>query len=267
MSVKKVAIAWWEPPHYAAAMLASAIARLDRPVPVVATPSPLPIEGVTERLGQEPRLVDPGRRYSWAELGLEVPDLLFQSGWAYPVFNHLGDQVRARGGRVVSCIDNRWKNNPRQWLGALYYRLFLRKRFAAVWVPGRSGLGLMRFLGVRAHRIYQGLNGADPDLFTCDRPLRDRPKRFLFVGQLIHRKGVDLLLEAFRAVRARDPEWELIFVGSGPYADQIHGEGIRLEPYRQVDFVARLMRESRFLVLPAREEHWGMVAHEAALAG
>ncbi len=265
--VRRIAIAWDGLPYYAAVCIAAGIRAVGQEVPVIATPASVPLEGVAERLGQAIHQVGPRDRTRWSDLGLEVPEFFFHTGWAYPCFNFLADEVRARGGRVVAFIDNNWKNTPRQWLGALYYRLLLKRRFAAVWVPGRSGRRFCRFLGVPPHRIYEGLYGADPALYGNDRPLAARPKKILFVGQFIARKGVDYLLEAFTRFHAEHPDWTLRCVGNGPLADAIEGEGITRDPFLQAEDVARIMAESRFLVLPSREEHWGLVVHEAALAG
>jgi glycosyltransferase involved in cell wall biosynthesis len=38
-------------------------------------------------------------------------------------------------------------------------------------------------------------------------------------------------------------------------------------PFLPPEVVAERMRQSRFLVLPSHEEHWGLVVHEAALSG
>ena len=45
------------------------------------------------------------------------------------------------------------------------------------------------------------------------------------------------------------------------------GPGIEVEGFLQPEEVAERMRQSRFLVLPSREDHWGLVVHEAALSG
>lgn len=263
----EIAVAWHGLPYYAAGSIAAGLERLGRPAPVIATRPAVPFEGIETRLGQAVHWIADEDPVSWQSLGLKRPDLFFQTGWSTPAFNRLGAEVRAGGGRVVAFIDNNWKNSPRQWAGAVYYRLFLRRRFAAVWVPGRSGARLCRILGVPARAIYRGLYGADPALYRSTTRLAERPKRFIFVGQLIERKGVDVLLEAFRAFHARRPDWELLIIGNGPYADALVGPGIRREPFQQAERVAALMNESRFLVLPGREEHWGLVVHEAALCG
>jgi glycosyltransferase involved in cell wall biosynthesis len=46
--------------------------------------------------------------------------------------------------------------------------------------------------------------------------LTSRPKRILFVGRLVEKKGVEYLLKAFPAVMAMIPDAELVIAGDGP---------------------------------------------------
>ena len=57
-------------------------------------------------------------------------------------------------------------------------------------------------------------NGVDVEHFGPG-PVGD-PKRVLFVGRLIERKGVGYLIQAFREVRAAVPDAQLHIVGEGP---------------------------------------------------
>ena len=151
-------------------------------------------------------------------------------------------------------LDNRWKNNTRQWLGAVYYRLRLRRLYDAVWVPGDSTRRFCRILGMPDARIYDHLYSGWTERFPAGQPLDERPERMLFVGQYIHRKGIDLLIEAFGRFATKFPCWELQVMGSGPLQSQLERElpQALIEPFRQTDDIAAAMRSARFLILPSR---------------
>ena len=263
----RIAIAWNGLPFYAARLIRAGIEQLGKPVTVIGSQPAVPITGMEAALGQKIYWLNTAKSCSWSDLQVPVPEIFFQTGWAYPGFNSLGREVRQHGGKVVSMVDNCWKNNSRQWLGAVIFRLNYQPWFDAVWVPGRSGFQLCRFFGMSENRIYQGMYGADPDVFTSGSPLSERNKQFLFVGQLIERKGVKLLVEAFQRFREQFPDWTLKVIGSGPLASFLDCPGITVQGFQQPPVVAQIMRQSRFLILPSYEEHWGLVVHEAALSG
>ena len=255
-------------PQYAARLISAAIKGLDQPCAVIGSRPEVPVRGVEDALGQEVHWVDTRHRTSWAALGLAVPQVYFQSGWAYPAFNSLGDEVRAAGGKVCLLMDNNWRGDLRQILGAPWFRLCQRHKFAAVLVPGKSGHRLARWYGMPEGSIFEGMYGADPQLFFNGPPLADRPKRIIFVGQYIERKGCVPLARAFAAVADRLPGWELCMYGSGPLQSTIPAHPqIKVHGFVQPEKLGELYRESRIFALPSIAEAWGLVVHEAALSG
>lgn len=127
-----------------------------------------------------------------------------------------------------------------------------------------------------AKRIHEKL-GADPKKIVVIPPgieaarLRKRKHRgtnILFIGVWFKRKGGPLLLEAYKVLKKKYPEINLILIGQAP-------KGISLpKGVWQKDFVPRekLMREifpkADILVLvPPVAEGYGLVVHEAASYG
>jgi len=95
-----------------------------------------------------------------------------------------------------------------------------------------------------------------------------RDTRFLFVGRLIERKGLDVLLEAF----ARFEGGELWIAGDGPLDEAVSAAAARDRRIRLVGHVAGedlgdLYRESDVLVVPSLYEAWGLVVHEGLAHG
>ena len=264
----RITISWSRLPPYAARLISAGLKKLDEPIEIVASRPVALIDEVESIIDQPIHWVESNQNLSWSDLGLDIPQIFFQSGWLSKAFRSLGQEVLANGGQVICFSDNSWKNTPRQWLGALVYRLIHRRNFAAVWVPGASGNKLMRLYGMPQNRIYQRMYGADSQVFYSDKSLAKREKTFTFVGQLIKRKGVNILLEAFAEFQKDYPDWKLKILGQGELQGLVENlPGVELEGFKTPTEVASILRQSRFLILPSHEEHWGLVVHEAASCG
>lgn len=97
---------------------------------------------------------------------------------------------------------------------------------------------------------------------------------FLFCGQMIRRKGVDILLDAFTRVAVHDHDARLLLVGrearlpelldrvSSPIRERIEYAGFQA-PEALPPFFAR----ADVFVLPSRYDGWGVVVNQALGAG
>ncbi|MER9242374.1 glycosyltransferase family 4 protein [Mesorhizobium sp. M0633] len=229
----------------------------------------VPIDGMEQVLGQPVHWIDARKPTSWSDIGLQVPRFFLQSGWSYPAFSALGREVKLAGGYVVGLSDANWRGDFRQLLlGPFAFRLRHRRHFDAFLVPGRQGERLLRYFGMPPNLIRTGMYGADPSLFSPGPPINERPREFLFVGQLIHRKDVLGLTSAFAEFSRQRPGWTLRICGSGELRKQIpeHPQ-IVVEDFVQPHELASRYRSARFLVLPSLVEAWGLVVHEASLCG
>ncbi|GGU91268.1 hypothetical protein GCM10010182_02690 [Actinomadura cremea] len=117
---------------------------------------------------------------------------------------------------------------------------------------------------------------ANPISFATprERPVAE-PRRWLYVGTLVERKGVGPLLEAFAECRGAHPELTLTMAGAGPLAGPLAERAAELGVADAVSFLgavpphesARLMREHDLLVHAARWETFGVTIIEAVAAG
>lgn len=266
--VPRVAISWHGLPFYAVRLIKAAIASFDSQVIVLATRSKWDSDALEKELGQKIYWLDPQATLTWESIGLPVPNIFFQSGWATPAFNSLGQSVKVSGGQVCCCFDNTEYGSLLHSARDIYWTLKYRHYFDAYWVPGKASASYCIKLGIPYERIYQGFYGADPSIFYPDSLLFSREKRFLYVGQMIKRKGIDTLIQAFLKFSSTRTDWSLHLVGGGPLYNSIPSHpNLVLSPPLDSYAVSRILRHSRCLILPSIKDHWGVVVHEAALSG
>lgn len=101
-------------------------------------------------------------------------------------------------------------------------------------------------------------------------PLSPRRDAVLFVGRLELRKGIDVLLDAWPAVLAKEPGAQLHVVGSdkGGFAARISAAaGVTWHGFVDDAKLAQLRATCRIQVIPSRFESFGLVALEAWAAG
>ncbi len=98
---------------------------------------------------------------------------------------------------------------------------------------------------------------------------------FLFVGQLIARKGMDTLMDAHAIVRREGIKSVLVIAGDGPQQDAVRasansldgGQTVRFAGFVQPPQLPALFAGSDCFVLPSRSEGWGVVVPESMAAG
>jgi glycosyltransferase involved in cell wall biosynthesis len=81
------------------------------------------------------------------------------------------------------------------------------------------------------------------------------------VGLISHRKGQDLAVRAFAELRRTRPDAVLAVIGGGELPSGLPHEGVRLLGHRED--VARLLPHASVVVVPSREEPFGLAAIEA----
>jgi len=97
---------------------------------------------------------------------------------------------------------------------------------------------------------------------------QDLPPRALFVGKDFHRKGGDLVLQAFSQVRQQIHDAELWLVTGEKVPAGLPLEGVRLlPPLWSREAFLDLYRRADLLILPSRHETWGDVLLEAMAFG
>lgn len=174
------------------------------------------------------------------------------------------------------------------WGGTIYterlvgpIRKLLRKvivAFAQQWISyGETSTEYLMYMGVQKGNILQIQNCVDEQLFLqkVEPAVRIQPKPvFLYVGQLIKRKGVDKLLFAAHHVQKEGYDFSLLLVGDGLDQQELK-ELVNSLSLRNVHFfssqphnvIPHFYQSSDYFIFPTLEDVWGLVVNEALWSG
>ena len=111
--------------------------------------------------------------------------------------------------------------------------------------------------------------------FSQNRPERPRtPITIIFCGQMIARKGVDLLLNAFSQIIANGLEAKLLLVGREAELPQMMSnlpqnvcDRTEYAGFQAPEALPEFFRQADIFVLPSRYDGWGVVVNQALGAG
>ena len=203
----------------------------------------------------------------------QEPDALFLSGWQHRPYVRLAFDRSLRDVRRFMMIDTSLRRGIQQRVGRAILRPYLA-RMEGVFVPGERSWQYARWMRVPEPRIHRGTYGVD---WASLAPLWERradapggwPRSFLFAGQYLQRKGVDVLAQAYAEYRERvaDP-WPLVACGQGPERATLRTVGgVTDRGFLQPDPMAAARARSGVFVLPSRSDAWPLALVEACAAG
>lgn len=151
-------------------------------------------------------------------------------------------------------------------------------RWARHWISyGRSSTAYLESLGIAPQSILELQNAVDEQRFAgCAEPqfkITPRPV-LLHVGQMVARKGIDLLLSAAADLQMEGFEFSLLLVGSGleeqlfqRMAQDFGLKNVYFQNELAPEQMPAVYRSGDVLVFPTIEDVWGLVANEAILSG
>lgn len=201
----------------------------------------------------------------WHALGRDLPPMVL----AYHMNGTPDEELRARFDLAENAFAVRWtRARIDEALEVSKVVVPVSRRAAE---PFRAHGQLAR-PGLRVEVIENGI--ALPRLEEIA-PVASRPPVVVSLGQLVHRKGYDVLLKALSDAL---PGWgpslrsvEIRIAGDGPLRQSLEADAARLHlPVRflgSVDRVGEELDEARVFVLPSREENLPMALLEAMAHG
>lgn len=147
-----------------------------------------------------------------------------------------------------------------------------KERAAFVLAMGKAGCQWYQDAGFPIGKVFP--YGYFTETFqVSELPLQQSLFRILYLGSLIPRKGVDILICALALLRMN--HWHCEIVGDGPELSNLkglietHGLGgrVSLTPFVPNEIAQWKIAAADLLVLPSRFDGWGAAVNEALLLG
>lgn len=154
-----------------------------------------------------------------------------------------------------------------------FYGVVLRRRIAGVFAISTLAASQYRSIGIPKEKIFPFGYFVPHSAHSCSEALsvlssRKPGLRLIFVGTLIARKGLDVLIEAVRSLHKKGASVSLDVYGPGDSSrfdfDQSTVSYCGLIPFGCSQAV---IGKYDLLVLPSRYDGWGVVVNEALMAG
>jgi glycosyltransferase involved in cell wall biosynthesis len=203
-----------------------------------------------------------------------APDVVVAAGggiWSSPANIAALAARRRRGWAIVPWWGSFTRPQP-TWprrLADPWVKYFMRTADACLAYGTRQAHDLARMGVDPARTVIAPITALAPERPPPRETMRSGPHaRFLFVGRLIERKGLDVLLRAF----ARHEGGELWIAGDGPLDEAVsraaaQDRRIRLFGHLGGENLGDLYAEVDALVVPSFYEVWGLVVHEGLAYG
>ena len=272
-----IVICWEQLPVYAARAIGAFVRKSGFDVRVLRVPfKRFDIKGAVEMTGCPVIDVERDDRRTIIEVVGKMPDAIVAGGWASPCFMRWAKEVRKHGGRTIVTSDEAFtKKNLKQFIRKWRFRLLIAPLFDKVFVVGAGGKKhFIDYYGLSSERVFTGLYGSDPKLFFNGPPLKERPKRFIYVGHYDANKNVLPMCTAFEQAVAHLGEagegWSLDVYGGGELESELkkrESAHVHVHGFIQAEQLGALYRDARGFVLGSFSDKWGVVVHEAAASG
>ena len=208
--------------------------------------------------------------YLWAGLSLEIFEQFHKNGSKIIIERINCHNATSR--EILKKAEQRWGIKPDKIIGDDIIAIENRKLEIAdaVFCPSPMVRNSMIENGVAQEKLLSTSYGWSPERFALTLPRRQENSKpvFLFVGTLCLRKGVPLLLEAWKQANI---DGELLFCGSidqdiqANFAEQLESKNIRYISFTKD--LGQIYSQADVFVFPSLEEGGPMVTYEAMAHG
>jgi glycosyltransferase involved in cell wall biosynthesis len=199
--------------------------------------------------------------------------------WAEPAFAAAMAVFAVTGSRYAIYSEavnpNRKHSIIKRTLRLTFGRLIVR-RATGILPVAKLGEKFYQSLGAKDEQIYPfGYFRGEPLVNQAYQAAEKEKIELIFVGQLIRRKGVDLVLEAIAPLVSEHKHLTFTIVGDGEWRGYLQNQTYSMGLDKHVHFSGVLradqiparIQQADVLVLPSRWDGWGLVVNEALSVG
>lgn len=199
------------------------------------------------------------------------PQAIIISGWMDKDYLFVAKRMKQKGVPIIAGSDTQFNGSLRQLIAKYISRWYLHPSIDIMWVTGERQKQLAHHLGYRGVHVWTGFYACDWSKFSQG-TFQERTSlsnNFLYVGRLIERKGIEILVKAYQQYRRSvSKPWDLWLAGTGPFEEIIKNQpGIKCLGFVQPNQMPAVFKASTAFILPSYQEPWGVVVQEAAAAG
>lgn len=196
------------------------------------------------------------------------PNVLYVAGWNDKRYLAVAKYLRKKHISTITGMDNHWLGNIKQHLASSLSSFLIKPFFSHIWIAGMPQYYYAKKLGFNTTHILRGLYCADEYLFKNIQQSK-RNNQFIFIGRLVEHKGLKQLFVVLNdLISDKLLDFKIHIIGNGPLADQIPKHNlIKHTPFVTPSDLPSLMENAGYFLLPSLYEAWGVVVHEAVLAG
>jgi len=220
-------------------------------------------------------------------IGQSRPDVLIGDGFFQWTSFALAHRILHGTGLVVGYERTFHTERNSQWYRTAYRRMVLRY-VDAVCCNGSLSVEYTRWLGMSPGRITLGRMAADTDGLSTQAGQVSQSQRqqtreswesqglvFLYVGQLIARKGLKEMLDGWSLFEKAQPgQGTLVIVGQGPEEGSLRRQAaelglrfVRFQGAVDYDQIACAYASADAFAIPTLEDNWSLVVPEAMSCG
>lgn len=240
-------------------------------------------EKITLFPGRSYESISPARRWFAKFVALRRCDTVFFGvGYSEPDIIVLSWALHLVGVRVVMMTASKFDDRARS-AGFELFKKMLLSSYSAALVGGCRQQSYVRYLGFRRRVVQPGYNTVSmarvrreaAAALAEDTAFKARP--FIFVGRFVEKKNIEMLLSAYAqyAALAGEAAHRLMLIGSGPLDAKMRQQCCDAGIEELVDTpgflaapqVSAMLARGLALLLPSREEQWGLVVNEALAVG